>query len=205
VRASSVLWCRSVHLSCVALLCACGAAPQGSRTGSAPSVASAASSNASELERFLPLKADTVFSYRAWLPESSAPELLILQVERSGPTRASLRSGSSIKRIELMPDGIRLVTGGYLLKPPLREGADWAGPAGRVRISGLDVTVDVAAGHFAGCLETTESDARGGSPRTITTTYCPDVGIVKFSVADGEREERFELQSFGPRVDIDRL
>lgn len=159
----------------------------------------------SQVQRFLPLKADTVFSYNAWSPESVDPELLILQVERTSDRLANLRSGSSVKRVEFAPDGVRLVTGGYLLKTPLTAGADWAGPAGRVRVTGVELEVNVAAGHFVGCLETTESDARGASPRTISTTYCPGVGIVKFSVDDGERQERFELKSFGPRVNVDQL
>jgi hypothetical protein len=158
-----------------------------------------------EIERFLPLKAETVFSYDAWLPESVDPELLILQVERPSERFANLRSGSSVKRIEFVPDGVRLVTGGYLLKAPISAGADWAGPAGRVRVTGVELEVNVAAGHFVGCMATTESDARGASPRTISTTYCPGVGIVKFSVGDGERQERFELKSFGARVDVDQL
>jgi hypothetical protein len=73
-----------------------------------------------------------------------------------------------------------------------------------VRITAVNQPVQVAAGKFAGCIETSESGAQG-SARSILTTYCPDVGIVKFSVDDGEREERFELESFGPRVDINQL
>lgn len=182
----------------------CAEAPRGSGVHSAAAAAGPAA-NASEVERFLPLKADTVFSYHAWLPESTTPELLILQVERPTRTHANLRSGSSVKRIELVADGARLVTGGYLLKAPLTEGADWAGPAGRVRITAVEREVSVAAGRFVGCLETTESDTRGASPRTISTTYCPDVGIVQFSVEADGRQERFELRSFGPRVDIHRM
>jgi hypothetical protein len=200
VRTSFVLgWA-----SYLVVLGACASAQPGATAASAVPAAVEAAVG-SEVERFLPLKADTVFSYRAWLPESASPELLILQVERPSPTHANLRSGSSVKRLEFAPDGVRLVTGGYLLKPPLREGADWAGPAGRVRITGMEREVDVPAGHFVGCLETTESDARGGSLRTIATTYCPGVGIVRFSAGDGDRQERFELQSFGPRVDVHRL
>jgi hypothetical protein len=160
----------------------------------------------SEAERFLPLKHDTVFSYAAWLSESTHPEQLILQVERRSPGHASLRSGNSIKRIELSADGVRLLSGGYLLKLPLSPGAHWTGPAGQVRISAMDQAVQVEAGAFVGCLETTEiAGAGGATSRAIVTTYCPGVGIVKFRIDAGERQERFELKSFGPRVDIDDL
>lgn len=194
----------AVSLLSALALAACAEVPQGEGARS-PSAVAAPATSGSAVERFLPLKADTVFSYHAWRPESSEPELLILQVERPTATLANLRSGSSVKRLEFVADGVRLVTGGYLLKAPLSEGADWAGPAGRVRISAVEREVNVPAGRFVGCLETTESDARAGSLRTISTTYCPDVGIVKFSVEAEGRQERFELQSFGPRVDIDRL
>jgi hypothetical protein len=159
----------------------------------------------SGVERLLPLKDATVFTYTAWLAESANPEQLILQVSRPTPQRADLRSGNSVKRLEYVADGVRLVTGGYLLKQPLSEGADFAGPAGRVRITGLDREVRVQAGHFVGCLETTESGQSGTGQRNIVTTYCPDVGIVTFSVDDGKRQERFELKSFGPRVDVNAL
>ncbi len=191
-------------LAASALLGACAGAPPSEVAASAATAAPELTSG-SEVERFLPLKANTVYSYRAWLPESAEPELLILQVERPSRSLANLRSGNSVKRIELVADGARLVTGGYLLKAPLAEGADWAGPAGRVRVTAVEREVTVPAGRFVGCLETTESDGRTGSVRTILTTYCPDVGIVKFKVESGERQERFELQSFGPSVDIDRM
>jgi hypothetical protein len=57
--------------------------------------------------RFLPLEHDTVFTYKVWIPESPAPERLILQVDRRSTERADLRSGNSIKRIEFLPDGAR--------------------------------------------------------------------------------------------------
>ena len=52
--------------------------------------------------------------------------------------------------------GVRLLRGGYLLLAPLSLGAEWTGPVGRVHVSGVDQSVDVSAGHFEGCLETTE-------------------------------------------------
>lgn len=192
---------------CAALLglgwAACAAPPSATTAAAAPALP--AHPTQSEAERFLPLLNDTVFSYAAWLPESTEPEQLILQVERPSPSHANLRSGNSVKRLELVADGVRLITGGYLLRAPLVAGADWAGPAGRVRISAIDQDVRVAAGQFAGCLTTLESDAHGAAPRAIETTYCPGVGIVKFSVDDGERQERFELKSFGQRVDVNAL
>jgi hypothetical protein len=185
-------------------LVACAAPAPAPRSADAPATATLVGQ--SEAERFLPLKHDTVFSYAAWLSESPHPEQLILQVERRSPERASLRSGNSIKRIELSADGARLLGGGYLLKVPLTPGARWTGPAGQVRISGMNQAVQVQAGHFVGCLETTELAGPGSAnARAIVTTYCPEVGIVKFRIDAGERQEKFELKSFGPRVDVDDL
>lgn len=186
--------------SCALAACA---APGAVRTAEPSAAATADASSAAE--RFLPLRPNTVFSYHSWKVESAEPELLILQVERPSPNHVNLRTGGSVKRLELVADGVRLVTGGYLLKLPLTEGADWAGPAGRVRVTSVEREANVPAGHFLDCLETTESDVRGASPRSIVTTYCPGVGIVKFSVDDGDRQERFELLSFGPRVDINQI
>jgi hypothetical protein len=209
-RSQSQALCRKLHaVAWVAARGVCSATVGCSAATPSPDAPSAAPAAArvdvNEVERFLPLADHTVFSYVAWLPESPEPQQLILQVERRGPDRASLRSGNSVKRLEFVADGIRLVTGGYLLKAPLLPDAHWAGPAGRVRVTGMDRAVDVMAGHFVGCLETTEGGGVGSGTRSIITTYCPGVGIVKFSVDDGEREERFELKSFGPHVDISTL
>jgi hypothetical protein len=157
------------------------------------------------VERFLPLVHDTVFSYDVWLPGQGAPELLILEVERRSRERANLKTGSVIRRVVFEPDGVRLLSGGYLLKAPLTLGAHWAGPAGDVHVSAVDQLIQLPAGSFSGCVETTEVAGAGPLLRTIVTSYCPDVGIVRFSVESAEEQQRFELKSFGPRVDIDKL
>lgn len=157
------------------------------------------------VERFLPLRDGFVLSYWVWLPEQQEPEQVIFQVERRSPSRASLRTGESSKLLELSPDSVRLVTGGSLLEAPLTLGAEWSGALGRVRVTAVDRDVEVSAGRFVGCLQTTERGHPRANDRAIVTTYCPDVGIVEIRVDDGEREERFELRSFGPRVDIDAL
>lgn len=194
--------CSLVVATALASRLGCAAAPAPKPNGAPSERESSALSGPIQL--FLPLARDTVFTYAVWTPESPTPERLILQVDRHAPDRANLRSGNSIKRIELVPEGARLLTGGFLLKLPLELGAEWGGPAGTVKISAVDQTVVVPAGRFVGCLVTTETGAQR-NPRSIVTTYCPGVGIVEFSVDDGEREERFELMSFGPRVDINQL
>lgn len=159
----------------------------------------------SSVERFLPLKHDTVYSYDAYTPGQATPDRLILQVERHSAARANLRSGNVIRRVVFEPEGVKLVSGGYLLRAPLKLGANWAGPAGSVRVSDVDQVITVPAGTFSGCIETSETAGGGALRRLIVTSYCPDVGIVRFSVESAEEQQRFELTSFGPRVDIDKL
>jgi len=155
-----------------------------------------------ELERFLPLHDGHVLSYRVWLGNAGTPEQVIFQVERPSPARASLRAGNHVRQLEIGSGGVRLVSGGFLLVPPLEQGSEWTGASGRVELSATEVAVDVPAGHFEGCLRTVELDTRGPLERRIVTSYCPDVGIARIEVDDGEQLERFELLSFGPRVDI---
>jgi hypothetical protein len=158
-----------------------------------------------DIERYMPLRDGFVLSYLVSLPGSAEREQVIFQVERRSPSHASLRSGNSIKQLLVTAAGIRLVTGGSLLQAPLALGAEWVGPIGRVRVTALDRHVEVTAGQFTSCLETTETGGQGVSVRSIVTTYCPDVGITEIRVDDAGLEQRFELRSFGPRVDIDEL
>jgi hypothetical protein len=194
---------RRVALLIAILLTACAADAPRAVTPRASAVEDV--TTASSVERFLPLEHDTVYSYDVYVPGQDAPETLILAVERHSASRADLRSGNVIRRVELDANGVKLVTGGYLLRAPLELGASWAGPAGSVRVSGVDQTIQVPAGSFSGCIETSESAGGGALRRLIVTSYCPDVGIVRFSVESAEAEQRFELKSFGPRVDIDKL
>jgi hypothetical protein len=157
------------------------------------------------VERFLPLRDGFVLSYWVRTAASLEPDQVIFRVERRSRERASLRTGNRVQRLELVANGVRLLSGGYLLQPPLSLGAEWTGPVGRVRVTAADKRVDVSAGRFVGCLETTESGGSEPEARTIITTYCPDVGITEMRVQVGDREEHFELRSYGPSVDIDSL
>jgi hypothetical protein len=157
------------------------------------------------VERFLPLRDGFVLSYWVWTIASPEREQVIFRVERHSPERASLHTGDRVQRLELEQNGVRLLQGGYLLAAPLSLGAEWTGPVGRVRVTALDVSVDVDAGRFVGCLETTEVGGSASDAREITTRYCPDVGITEMRVEAGDREQRFELRSYGPSVDIDAM
>ena len=188
-------------LGASAALVACSAPPP----AAAPSSLRAADAPATGIAALLPLPDGYVIRYRVWSPGATSPEQIIFQVERTDPSHASLRSGSSVRRFEFVAHGVRVETGGYLLREPLEPGAEWTGPTGPVHVSAVDQTLDVSAGHFSGCLETTELGRAGPDTRTIVTSYCPGVGITAIRVEGGAESARFELDSFGPRVDIDAL
>ncbi len=171
----------------------------------APASPALAVANENAVERLLPLRDGFVLSYSVWTTASAEPEQVIFRVERRSRERASLRTGNRVQRLELVANGVRLLSGGYLLQPPLSVGAEWTGPVGRVRVTVADKSIDVSAGRFVGCLETTESGGSEPEARTIVTTYCPDVGITEMRVQAGDREERFELRSYGPSVDVNAM
>jgi hypothetical protein len=180
--------------------CAAPGAP-----AAAPREAARGTSTPAGVERYMPLRDGFVLSYLVSLPGSAEREQVIFQVERRSHSHASLRSGDRLEQLLVTPDGIRRVTGGSLLQAPLALGAEWVGPIGRVRITAIDRHVTVTAGQFTGCLETTEAARQGPSERSIVTTYCPGVGIAEIRVNDAGLEQRFELRSCGPRVDVNDL
>jgi hypothetical protein len=159
-----------------------------------------------ELERFLPLKAGTVYSYDTSSESGGAPGLLIVQIERPRQGRVDLRMGSKTERLELEPGGIAYVGGGYLLKAPLGAGRTWRGRSGAVRVAAMDESVAVPAGRFEGCLRTVEETHDGSISRAVTSVYCPHVGLISVEVEastnEGHARETAVLKSFGPRVDV---
>ena len=72
-----------------------------------------------ELERYLPLEDGTVFSYDTSSEDTGGKGLLIVQISRPRKGRADLRMGARTERLELRPDGIAYLEGGYLLKGPI--------------------------------------------------------------------------------------
>ena len=96
---------------------------------------------------------------------------------RGMTSAGQVRHGDPIT-YEITPDGIRHPSsGGWLLRAPLREGAEWDGMGGRTaRVTDLDASVEVFAGTFEHCVEITETGGEDG--RQVRTVYCPQVGPV---------------------------
>ena len=162
-----------------------------------------------EALRYLPLKHDTVFSYDTWVESTGERGLLVMQVTRPREGRADLKIGNKVQRLELVPDGVRHVGGGYLLKTPLSNGAKWQGMSGAVTVIDVDRIAEVPAGKFVGCIETHEEAQTAEASTKVVSVYCPEVGLVSLSVegargADYDRES-VVLKTFGPRVDIGAL
>ena len=164
----------------------------------------------SAVSRFFPLVDGTQWAYDAEEDGTGNKGIFVTRARALSSTRFSLVTGQRSRVVEVRAEGItRSETGTYLLRAPLTASAEWPGESGAVvRISAVDRIVDVPAGKFIGCLDTVEEEraANGKTVRRVTTTYCPDVGIVMLHAEawEGERHigERAVLRSFGQPVSL---
>lgn len=159
----------------------------------------------SNVERYLPLKNDTVLAYDTFSENTGERGALMMRVRRPRLGSVELDVGGRVQRLALESEGVRLVTGGWLLKAPLSPGARFKGQFGEVEVTSIDKAVEVPAGRFTGCVETVEQSAT--AQRKVTTVYCPDVGItlleVEGSLGEDYGRERASLRSHGPAVNLD--
>jgi hypothetical protein len=99
--------------------------------------------------------------------------------EKNGDT-VVIQTGEERMNYALFSEGIArrdgLAIGDYILKSPIRPGADWPIAGGRAKIASVGRTVTVAAGTFTNCATVEES--RTDPLRVIRTTYAPGVGPV---------------------------
>jgi hypothetical protein len=179
----------------------CGAGPSKIKT---PTLSEADAQT--EVSRFLPLEDGTVFSYDTATEDSTAKGILIVQISRPRSGRVDLRMGAHTERLEFVPGGVAYVEGGFLLKAPLEQGRSWKGRSGTVRVASVDEHANVPAGPFDGCVRTVEETPDAASSKTVTSVYCPHVGLVSVDVEaatnEGHQRETAVLKSFGPRVDV---
>lgn len=159
----------------------------------------------SPFARLFPAPDGHVYAY-ATRSSEGAKGMFVTRVRREA-SRVVLSTGAKSESVEVRDEGVRRwPLGPYLLKAPLEVGASWPGGEGAsVKISRVDVAIDVPAGHFAGCVETIES-REGAASKRVTTTFCPDVGIVALDVeawtSDERAHETATLASFGPAVEL---
>jgi hypothetical protein len=184
-------------LSCALLSASCAA-------GRAPAPAAPTKAAISELTRYLPLENDTVFSYETYIEDSNERGIAVFEIKRPRPELAELSiAGQVRKRYYFEPAGVRSSHGGYLLKSPLALSSEWTGDDGKVKVTSVNLSVDVPAGKFSGCIQTVEEAQLAAATRKTTTVFCPGVGITVLEIqaeqAGTSVLERLTLKSFGPR------
>jgi hypothetical protein len=189
----------------LALLLACGC---GGSAGNREASSGAGGGTAiSDVQRYLPLKHDTVYAFETSSENTGEKGVLMMSVERPAAGLAVLSVGGKAQRLEIVKAGIRIAAGGWLLKAPLAPAATFHGQFGPVVVRSIDKQVSVPAGNFSGCVETIE-ESRAVQKR-VTTVFCPDVGIVLLdaegTIGDDYGHERAELRSYGPRVDVNDM
>ncbi|HMJ53250.1 MAG TPA: hypothetical protein VK540_14285 [Polyangiaceae bacterium] len=162
------------------------------------------------MSRFFPLVDGNQWAYDAEEDDTGNKGIFVTRARALAGARFSLVTGQRSRVVEVRPEGItRTETGSYLLRAPLAAGAEWPGEGGAVvRVGAIDRIVDVPAGKFVGCLDTVEEQRGTGSEplRRVTTTYCPDVGIVSLHAEAWENGrhvgERALLRSFGKPISL---
>jgi hypothetical protein len=188
---------RGLGLSVLVLAFGCTPAPQGK-------VQAPQSFAVTEVTRYLPLENNTVFSYETYIEDTNEHGLAVFEIARPRPELAELSiAGQVRKRYYFEPGGVRSGQGGYLLKSPLSLNSQWTGDDGQVKVTSVDLSVDVPAGKFSDCIQTVEQAKLPGATRTTTTVFCPGVGITVLQI-EAEQEgtsvlQRLSLKSFGPR------
>lgn len=187
------------------LVAGCGPEPTATVPTTPPT--GPAVSSGSPLERYFPLVEGNIYSYDVdTLSDHPSTGALSATVSRIGPTSGTFRIGATTRRIQYEPDGIVATEPNgdraYLLKAPLTEGTSWLGAGGgEIRIVNAHAAASVTAGQFVECIVTEEKRA-GDFPKNVTTTYCPDVGLVELAIKAPGSLQKASLKQFGPPVNI---
>jgi hypothetical protein len=180
----------------LALLSGCGGEPE------AKSPDGSIGGPVTDVQRLYPLEHNTVFSY-ATTDDAGNKGIYIIEVSRPRSTMAELKvAGNSFRRY-ISADGVQVPGGGYVLRSPLGEDAEWKGEFGEVSVKSMSRSIKVPAGDFGNCVETHESADTPAYTKTATSVFCPGIGMVYYLV-QGEQNgvkvsQKLELKSFGPR------
>lgn len=180
------------------LILAAGACRPAARQTLPPEVAEQAAPGS--LAEYLALEGDTVMAYDTLVEGGGERGTIIVQVAEVRPGRFELMNGGHTETLDVTPEEIRLVRGGFLLKAPLRVGACWTGRQGEVCVASVDRAITVPAGTYSGCIETVEQTREAGT----RSVFCRGVGLVLLEVTSEATQdrERALLRSRAHRVDI---
>lgn len=154
------------------------------------------------VERYMPLTEGFVYEYDLE-GDTGEKGRMMMHVSRPRPGLVELDVAGKVQRLELAPDGIRHATGGYLLKAPLKLGAQWKGQFGTVKVVDIARSIQTPAGSFSSCLVTVEEQPSAATKRA-TSVFCPGVGLVSLAIeasVDGEYGSVTSiLRSHGPKA-----
>ena len=155
-----------------------------------------------DVNRLFPLEHNTVFSY-ATTAEDGTTGIYIIEIGRPRATMAELKVAGNVFRRYVSADGVQTPGGGYVLRAPLSADAEWKGEFGNVSVKSMSRGIKVPAGDFGNCVETLEEAETPAYTKSVSTVFCPGVGMVFYKV-DGEQNgakvsQKLELKSFGPR------
>ena len=184
-------------LAVVLLVSGCG----GSQQGRSADTDYLEEGETSGVDRFMPLYDGLVYQYDTTTSrgEKGAMSIQVMHTRRG---IVDVQFGGRLEHLRVDGKGIRFVDGGFLLKPPLSDSSSWEGRFGIVKVTSLDQEVTVPAGKFTGCASTLEKGSGIRAAWHVTSTFCPEVGLVTIDLQreEGTRELAV-LRSFGPRVD----
>lgn len=100
-------------------------------------------------------------------------------LQRDGET-AVVQAGNEQMTYSVRDDGIARVEGGriadFVLKSPIKQGAEWMISEGHARIVSVGQSVTVPAGTFPNCAVVEE--VRTNPERVVKTTFAAGVGLV---------------------------
>jgi len=185
-----------LSLTLLALAAGCGGEPQ------AKSPDGSIGGPVTDIERLYPLEHNTVFAYST-ADEAGQTGIYVIEVGRPRATMAELKVAGNVFRRYISTDGIQAPGGGYVLRAPLSESAEWKGEFGDVSVKSMSRSIKVPAGEFGNCVETHEAADTPAYTKTADTVFCPGIGMVYYLV-QGEQNgvkvlQKLELKSFGPR------
>ena len=129
-------------------------------------------------QEYYPLHAGWRWAYE--VEKGGERILAIYAVKQIAGDTVILETGEERLLYAILPEGIArkegLTIGDYILKTPIRAGAEWPIANGKARVTAVGQTVTVPAGTFTNCAVVEE--VRTNPDRVVRTMYAAGVGPV---------------------------